>query len=178
MIASASIVAEDDKLARVRNALAAKSDGVLENLAAEHGVSYRAVLDCLGGEGVALVDATAFDAVWADMTSWGRIMFIVHTADGVFETAGSLPPGTHGHGYFNIHGDSPIGGHLKIDRCAAIYFIDRPFFGKRSCSVQFLNGDGAAMFKVFVGRDDQRQLQPEQLAKFVALRDQHRTGSH
>lgn len=170
MNAAVTTIAPNDKFVRVREALAAKSDGVLESIASEHGVTYREVLDCLDGDGVASTGSASFDDVWANMTSWGKIMLIVHTKDGVFETAGTLPPGTHGHGYYNIHGDSPIGGHLMIDRCAAIYFIDRPFFGKRSCSVQFLNIDGAAMFKVFVGRDESRQLKPDQLTKFEALR--------
>jgi putative heme utilization carrier protein HutX len=100
----------------------------------------------------------------------GSGVFIVHTADGVFETACTIPPGSHGRGYFNIHGDSPLGGHLKIDRCAAIYFIDRPFFKRRSCSVQFVNGDGQAMFKVFVARDEAKNLKPDQLARFEKLR--------
>lgn len=159
-----------DVMATVREAIAAKPDGVLESIAADHKVSYRAVLDCLAGDAAVAVPPSAFDALWDDMTGWGTIMFIVHTADGVFETAGTLPPGSHGRGYFNIHGDSPIGGHLKIERCASIYFVDRPFFGRRSCSVQFLNGDGEAMFKVFVGRDEQRELKAEQVARFEALR--------
>lgn len=159
-----------DALAAVREAIAAKPDGVLETIAADHKVAYRAVLDCLDGDAAVVVLPSAFDTLWEDMTSWGTIMFIVHTQDGVFETAGALPPGSHGRGYFNIHGDSPIGGHLKIERCAAIYFVDRPFFGRRSCSVQFLNGDGEAMFKVFVGRDEQRDLKADQVAKFEALR--------
>jgi putative heme utilization carrier protein HutX len=169
-LSASTAAAGGDQLAAVRAAIAAKPDGVLEMVAAEHGVAYRAVLDCLDGDGALAAPATTFDAVWEDMTSWGTIMFIVHTADGVFETAGTLPPGSHARGYFNIHGDSPIGGHLKIERCAAIYFVDRPFFGRRSCSVQFLNGDGEAMFKVFVGRDESRELRPDQVAKFEALR--------
>jgi putative heme iron utilization protein len=59
---------------------------------------------------------------------------------------------------------------LKIERCAAIYFIDRPFFKRRSCSIQFINGDGQAMFKIFVSRDANKNLQPEQLARFEKLR--------
>ena len=47
-----------------------------------------------------------------DVTTWGEILFIVHTADIVLECAGTLPPGSFGHGYFNMHGDSPIGGHI------------------------------------------------------------------
>ncbi len=157
-------------LSVVRAALAAKPDGVLESLAEANGVTYRAVLDCLSPEAARAVKPEAFDRVWTELTTWGPVMFIVHTADGVFETKAALPPGTHGRGYFNIHGDSPIGGHLKIERCAAIYFIDRPFFGRRSCSIQFINSDGDAMFKVFVGRDEQRNLKTEQVERFEELR--------
>jgi hypothetical protein len=74
-------------------------------------------------------------------------------------------------GYFNIHGTSPLGGHLRIARCAAIYFVDRPFFGRRSCSLQFINIDGGAMFKVFVRRDEKRELLADQLACFERLRN-------
>lgn len=58
---------------------------------------------------------------------------------------------------------------------AAIYFVDRPFFGRRSCSVQFINVDGEAMFKVFVGRDESRNMRPEQLARFERLREKFAT---
>lgn len=160
-------------LAAVRAALAEKPDGVLESLADSHGVNYRAVLDCLAPEQRLAAPAASFDAIWQDLTAWGPVMFIVHTRNGVFETKAPLPPGTHGRGYFNIHGDSPIGGHLRIERCAAIYFIDRPFFGRRSLSVQFIDRDGDAMFKVFVGRDESRNLLPEQVARFEALRRRH-----
>ncbi len=158
-------------IAAVQAALAEKPDGVLESLAETHGVSYRAVLDCLAPEQRRAAPSAQFDAVWEDLTSWGTVMFIVHTQNGVFETKAPLPPGTHARGYFNIHGASPIGGHLKIDRCAGIYFVDRPFFGRRSCSIQFLDRDGDAMFKVFVGRDEQRQLLPDQIGRFEVLRE-------
>lgn len=154
----------------VRNALSENPDGVLETIAGEHSVTYRTVLDCLPFENAAAAPAEQFDRIWQDLTTWGPVVFIVHTADGVFETACTIPPGSHGRGYFNIHGDSPLGGHLKIDRCAAIYFIDRPFFKRRSCSVQFINGDGQAMFKVFVARDEAKNLKPDQLARFEKLR--------
>lgn len=159
----------------VKAALAEKPDGVLEGLAETHGLSYRAVLDCLAQGQRLAAPAASFDAVWQDITTWGPVMFIVHTRNGVFETKAPLPPGTHGRGYFNIHGDSPIGGHLKIERCTAIYFIDRLFFGRRSLSVQFIDCDGDAMFKVFVGRDESRNLLPGQIARFEALRQRHAT---
>lgn len=41
--------------------------------------------------------------------------------------------------------------------------------GKSSAFVAFLNVDGGVMFKVFVGRDEARQLKADQLAKFREL---------
>jgi heme iron utilization protein len=105
------------------------------------------------------------------------VTFIVHTEDGVFETKAPLPPGSEARGYFNIHGESPLGGHLRIARCAAIYFVDRQFFGRRSCSLQFINIDGGAMFKVFVGRDEKRELLADQLARFERLRNAETTAA-
>jgi len=154
----------------VRAALRDNPDGVLEVIANEHSVPYRGVLDCLPGANAAAAPKESFDRIWEDLTGWGTVVFIVHTADGVFETECTIPPGTHARGYFNIHGDSPLGGHLKIERCAAIYFVDRPFFKRRSCSLQFINGEGQAMFKIFVGRDADKNLKPDQLARFEALR--------
>ncbi|MPR12593.1 heme utilization cystosolic carrier protein HutX [Microvirga tunisiensis] len=158
----------------IRQDLAARPDGILEAVAEERDVPMQAVLDCLGPESAQRVPGTRFEEIWQDLTGWGEITFVVHTRDGVFECRGCVPPGTLGRGYFNIHGDSPIGGHLRLDRCRFVYFIDRPFFGKRSCSVQFVNEDGGVMFKVFVGRNEDRSLKEDQLVRFEALRERHR----
>jgi putative heme utilization carrier protein HutX len=96
----------------------------------------------------------------------------VHTPDIVLECAGTIPPGSFARGYFNLHGDSPIGGHIKADHCAHIVFVSRPFMGRPSRSLQFFNAAGEAMFKVFVRRDKERNLLPEQVGRFDALRAQ------
>jgi heme iron utilization protein len=158
----------------IRQDLAARLDGILESVAEERDVPMQAVLDCLGPESAQRVPGTRFEEIWQDLTGWGEITFVVHTRDGVFECKGSVPPGTLGRDYFNIHGDSPIGGHLRLDRCRFVYFVDRPFFGKRSCSVQFVNEDGGVMFKVFVGRNEDRSLKEDQIVRFEALRERHR----
>lgn len=166
------MAASDAALApRLRQALAAAPGAVLEEIARGEGATYREVLDALDAAEAVTAPASAFDRLWADLATWtGDITFLVHSSDGVFETRGTIPPGSHGRGFFNIHGDSPIGGHIRADRCSAIYFVDRPLFGRRSCSVQFVNRDGGAMFKIFVGRDAQRALDPGQVARFEALR--------
>jgi putative heme utilization carrier protein HutX len=139
--------------------------------ARRHAVPLRVVLDLLPEGAARSAPGARFADIWADLVDWGPVTFIVHTEDGVFETKAPPPPGGEARGYFNIHGESPLGGHLRIARCAAIHFIDRPFFGRRSCSLQFINIDGAAMFKVFVGRDEKRELLADQLVRFEQLRN-------
>jgi heme iron utilization protein len=161
---------QDERLARAREKLDAKPDGVIEAVAAEAGLPTQAVLELTPKKERIFVAPDAFEAVWKELSSWGEVLFIVHTKDIVCEVVGQLPVGTFGHGYYNIHGDSPIGGHIRAGNCQAIYLVDRPFHGRRSCSVQFFNAAGEAMFKVFVRRDKARELLPDQLARFEDLK--------
>lgn len=156
-------------------ALAAKPDGVLESVAADHNVPMEAVLRRLPAEQAVFARGDGFVAVWQALVGFGDVVFIVHTLDGVFETRATLPEGSLARGYFNVHGAGPLSGHLRADRCKAICFVDRPFFGRRSCSVQFINADGGVMFKVFVARDAERNLLPEQTARFEALRQTYKS---
>jgi heme iron utilization protein len=161
---------ETDKMTRVRRMLAAKPDGVIEAIAREVGVSTLSVLEEAPAEQRVAIAPEHFEALWQKLAEWGSVLFIVHTPDIVLECEGSLPVGSFGHGYYNIHGDSPIGGHIKAGNCNAIYLVDRLFHGRRSCSVQFFNGAGEAMFKVFVRRDAARELLADQVARFEALK--------
>lgn len=161
----------DERHERALAALAEKPDGVVEALAAKAEVTPAEILAILPQGAAITASKDAFADIWSQMTKWGEVLFIVHTDDIVLEAEGSLPEGSEGHGWFNIHGDSPIGGHIRKDNCASIFFVDRQFHGRRSCSVWFMNEKGSAMFKVFVRRDEQRELIGEQLAKFEVLRD-------
>jgi heme iron utilization protein len=158
-------------LEAIRAALKEQPDGVLDDVAHRHAVPLRVVLDLPLGPAARSASGARFADIWGDLVDWGPVTFIVHTEDGVFETKAPLPPGSEARGYFNIHGESPLGGHLRIARFAGIYFVDRPFFGRRSCSLQFINIDGGAMFKVFVGQDEKRELLADQLARFERLRN-------
>ena len=156
---------------RARAALAEKPDGVVEAIAATAGVTPADVLAVLPHGAAVSAPAERFIDIWNELRSWGEVLMIVQTPDIVFEVPGHLPEGTEGHGWFNIHGDSPIGGHIKKDNCATITFVDRAFHGRRSLSVWFMNAGGSAMFKLFVRRDENKELLANQLSKFEALRD-------
>ena len=151
-------------------ALAEKPDGVIEQIAAKAEVTPAEVLSVLPEGAAVVVPAQQWERIWTDLSSWGEILMIVHTEDIVLEVEGRLPEGSEGHGWFNIHGDSPIGGHIRKERCVSIAFVDRGFHGRRSCSVWFMNADGKAMFKVFVRRDKERNLLDEQVKRFETLR--------
>jgi putative heme utilization carrier protein HutX len=162
-----------DRRARAVAALAAKPDGIVEAIAGEANVTPAEILEILTDGSAIVAGKDHFLDIWNEMTTWGIVLFLVHTEDVVAEIDGSLPMGSEGHGWFNIHGDSPIGGHIKKDNCASIAFVDRAFHGRRSCSIWFMNAKGSAMFKVFVKRDEARELLGEQLQKFEALRDRY-----
>jgi heme iron utilization protein len=173
----ATMPLSEDHRRLVKDALIAKPDGVVEQIAKDCGVPSQVVLEALPKEQRIFVSANEFEPLWSALTGWGEVLFIVHTADIVLECNGSLPIGSFGHGYFNIHGDSPIGGHIRAANCRAIYIVDRPFHGRRSCSVQFYNAEGEAMFKVFVRRDKARELLAGQLAQFEQLKVMFADGS-
>lgn len=157
------------RLPALADKLASNPDGILEQIAKEHEISTFDVVVNLPSDHHTTVGAEHFDFIMEVLTKWGEILFIVHTNDIVLECKGAIPPGSHARGYFNIHGESPIGGHIKAEHCKAISFIDRPFMGRVSKSIQFFNQNGEAMFKVFVRRDEKRELIAEQVALFDEL---------
>jgi putative heme utilization carrier protein HutX len=162
-----------DRRERAIAALAEKPDGIVEAIASTADVSPAEILEILPKGAAVIAPKESFGDIWNELTTWGVVLFLVHTDDVVAEIDGTLPAGSEGHGWFNIHGDSPIGGHIKKDNCASVTFVDRAFHGRRSCSIWFMNAKGSAMFKVFVKRDAARELIPEQLQKFEALRDSY-----
>lgn len=155
----------------LRSYLAENPGAVIEDVARDHGVSPRAVIEALPLDMVKLREGSAFAVAMQDIAHWGEVTLIVHTADGIFEFTGSLPGGEIGRGYFNLMQPKGLHGHLRHERCAAIAFVERPFMGKSSAFMAFLNVDGGVMFKVFVGRDEARALRQDQLERFRALAD-------
>jgi putative heme utilization carrier protein HutX len=156
-------------LDRVRQELVAKPDGVLEAVASAHGLTLQRVVECLPTERWKRISGEHFIDVMQDIAGWGDITFIVHSKDAIVEFEGPLPGGTSGHGFYNLKGGRGLSGHLRATNCRAIVFLRRPFMGMETLSVQFFNTDGEAIFKIFVGRDENRQLKADQVARFAQL---------
>lgn len=149
--------------------LAQNPGAVIEDVARERNVSPRTVIEALPSDMVRICGGDAFAEAMQDIAQWGEVTLIVHTDDAIFEFTGTIPTGEIGRGYFNLMQPKGLHGHLRHERCAAIAFVERPFMGKSSAFVSFLNVDGGVMFKVFVGRDETRALRQDQLERFRAL---------
>lgn len=160
----------DDVFLPLAQRMAENADGVLEDIARTYCVSTLDVVHALPEANCKIVTGDHLEAILDAVADWGPILFIVHTPDLVLECEGPLPRGSYGRGYFNLHGDSPIGGHIRASRCREIAFVSRPFMGRESRSIQFFNFDGDAMFKIFVRRNENRDLDAEQVARFDALK--------
>ncbi|MCG6204631.1 heme utilization cystosolic carrier protein HutX [Rhodopseudomonas sp. HC1] len=152
--------------------LAENPGAVIEDVARQWGVSPREVIEALPAGMARLGPGEGFVPAMAELATWGEVTLIVHSDDAIFEFTGEVPRGEIGRGYFNLMQPKGLHGHLKHDNCGAVAFVERPFMGKSSAFVAFLNQSGGVMFKVFVGRDEKRELRADQMARFRVLADQ------
>jgi heme iron utilization protein len=165
-----STEAVGERLQALRESLEKNPRSVLEDVAVENSISTREAIECLPPQYWTAVDGSSFEAIMSDLTAWGEVTLLVHTADAILECKGKIPSGRFVRGFYNLEG-GVIGGHIRAGNCAAIYFIRRPFMKLDSCAVWFINCNGEPMFKVFVGRNPDRSLKVEQVAGFLALRE-------
>lgn len=112
-----------------------------------------------------------FDAVWQELTTWEGATFIMQHLGTVLEIKGTIPPGSYGHGYFNLASEGGIGGHVKIDDLETMCFLALPFMGLESLSVQFFNTAGDVKFSIYAGRNEKREIIPAVRESFNRMRD-------
>ena len=156
--------------ASIAERITEKKPLMLGMLAAEYSVSELDAAKALPESMRRFAPKDAFDQVWAELVTWEKATFIMQHAGTVLEVKGTIPPGTYGHGYFNLQGETGVGGHLKVDDLASICFLSMPFMGLESHSVQFFNTEGAIKFSIYAGRDG-RVLIPSVCESFFRLRE-------
>lgn len=147
--------------------LKTEPDGTLEAIASQYNTTLLEVVKNLPSH--TLVAGDKFDTVWDTVAEWGKVTTLVHTADVILEFTGELPSGFHRHGYFNLRGKRGMTGHIKAENCTHIALVERKFMAMDTASILFFNAAGSAMFKIFLGRDDHRQLLSEQVDAFRTL---------
>ncbi len=147
--------------------LKTEPDGTLEAIAGQYNTTLLEVVKNLPSH--TLVAGNKFDIVWDTVCEWGKVTTLVHSADVILEFTGELPSGFHRHGYFNLRGKKGMTGHIKAENCTHIALVERKFMAMDTASILFFNAAGNAMFKIFLGRDDHRQLLAEQVDAFRTL---------
>ncbi|HDL5698913.1 TPA: heme utilization cystosolic carrier protein HutX [Mannheimia haemolytica] len=140
----------------LRNELAENPGQILEMLAAKYQCTMEEVMLNLPPEMLKVTEGERFAEVLQEIHEWDdAITLISHTEDTIIEFVGKLPSGSISRGFYNFEHKEGGGlqGHLRYENCAKIYLLDRPFMGKRTVSLIFINKKGNAMFKIFVGRE-------------------------
>lgn len=122
-------------------------------------------------EGMAtIIDGKEAESVLGELSDWGPVTTIVHSFGSIFEVKASLPKGKNARGYYNLMGrEGQLHGHLKLDLIGHIALVSKPVNGRDSHYFGFFTHQGDSVFKVYLGRDAQRQLLPDQVTRFKAL---------
>ncbi|MFV0293270.1 MAG: heme utilization cystosolic carrier protein HutX [Paracoccus sp. (in: a-proteobacteria)] len=149
-------------------ALTANPTAALEDIARNAGVTTLAVLEALPEGEVTHLPGNLMPEILDEIAGWGEITFIVNTGPVILEAKAPLGGGTLAEGMYNLKG-KPISGHLNAAACTRVAFVRRKLFSMETRSVQFYDGNGGCMFKVYLGRDENCALIPSQLTAFDAL---------
>lgn len=164
-----------EQQAMLRQSLEKNPGQVLEMLAAQNQCSFEDVIRCLPEENVRQTEGSRIVEILQAIAAWDEsVTFIAHTPDAIVEVSGKLPNGKVGRGFYNFdhpETDGGVHGHIYYENCASIYLLERPFMGKATCSLNFINRNGGAMFKIFVGRDEAGELKQHQIEAMRKLFD-------
>ncbi|MCE2573316.1 heme utilization cystosolic carrier protein HutX [Motilimonas eburnea] len=140
-------------------------------MAEQLNISEGEVVLALPSEMVTAIKGEAAEAILQTLSEWGPVTTIVHNQGSIFEVKARFPKGKTAHGYYNLMGrDGELHGHLKLTEVAYIALVSKPFNGKESHFIGFFSASGQGIFKVYLGRDNKRQLIPEQVEKFQHLK--------
>ena len=161
---------DESKLA-IRSMLNDRPDLMAGQIAAELAVTELEVVSQLPQEQFALLSLSEKDSLLAELPTWGPMTTIISVSGSIFEFKGAFPKGKYAHGYYNLitKGDGRH-GDLKLDDISAIALLSRPFRGQESHAINFFGAKGEVVFKIYLGRDKQRVLIPEQVSRFKALK--------
>jgi len=131
------------------------------------------VIQALPEQEVNMLPAEQAQRLLSDIANWGKVTCIIEVSGFVFEVKAPFPKGRNAYGYYNLSHDSVgLQGHLKLENVSAIALLTRKVQGKLSYYVQFFDHDGNSVFKIYLGRDKDGQVIPEQITRFHALSTQ------
>ncbi|EGQ9064240.1 HuvX protein [Vibrio parahaemolyticus] len=134
------------------------------------GVTEFDVVAALPQEIVAIAPGEQAQTILESLVGFGPVTTIVHSLGSIFEVKAPFPKGKVARGYYNLMGrEGELHGHLKLDNVKNIALVSKPFMGRESHYFGFFSECGSNIFKVYLGRDEKRELIAEQVTAFRAM---------
>ncbi|EGQ7794730.1 heme utilization cystosolic carrier protein HutX [Vibrio parahaemolyticus] len=134
------------------------------------GVTEFDVVATLPQEMVAIAPGEQVQTILESLVGFGPVTTIVHSFGSIFEVKAPFPKGKVARGYYNLMGrEGELHGHLKLDNVKNIALVSKPFMGRESHYFGFFSECGGNIFKVYLGRDEKRELIAEQVTAFRAM---------
>ncbi|EHR0757954.1 heme utilization cystosolic carrier protein HutX [Vibrio parahaemolyticus] len=134
------------------------------------GVTEFDVVATLPQEMVAIAPGEQVQTILESLVGFGPVTTIVHSFGSIFEVKAPFPKGKVARGYYNLMGrEGELHGHLKLDNVKNIALVSKPFIGRESHYFGFFSECGSNIFKVYLGRDEKRELIAEQVTAFRAM---------
>ncbi|EMN7238265.1 heme utilization cystosolic carrier protein HutX [Vibrio parahaemolyticus] len=128
------------------------------------------VVAALPQEMVAIAPGEQAQTILESLVGFGPVTTIVHSFGSIFEVKAPFPKGKVARGYYNLMGrEGELHGHLKLDNVKNIALVSKPFMGRESHYFGFFSECGSNIFKVYLGRDEKRELIAEQVTEFRAM---------
>lgn len=135
------------------------------------GASELEIVRALPNEMAVIVEGGLAQSILESLVDFGPVTTIVHAFGSIFEVKAPFPKGKAARGYYNLMGKSgELHGHLKLDNVAAIALVSKPFMGRESHYFGFFSTSGENIFKIYLGRDEKRELFPEQVSRFNKMK--------
>ncbi|MFC6277115.1 heme utilization cystosolic carrier protein HutX [Psittacicella hinzii] len=137
------------------------------------------IIQALPAEFVTMLPANQVMSLLEELPTWGNVTTIVEKAGSLWEIKAPFPAGTFARGYYNLNmgptanPELQLQGHLLTETFTSVVLVSKPFRGKESYALAFILANGEVAFKVYLGRDEQRNLLPEQVARFKELVQQN-----
>ncbi|UTT86295.1 heme utilization cystosolic carrier protein HutX [Vibrio pelagius] len=120
-----------------------------------------------------MLDGSRAQEILEGLVGWGPVTTIVHSFGSIFEVKAPFPKGKVARGYYNLMGkEGELHGHLKLDNVKHVALVSKPFMGRESHYFGFFSETGENIFKIYLGRDEKRELIVDQVERFNALKAQ------
>lgn len=123
----------------------------------------------------AILPGDQAQTILEQLVGFGPVTTIVHSFGSIFEVKAPFPKGKVARGYYNLMGrEGELHGHLKLDNVKNIALVSKPFMGRESHYFGFFCQDGNNIFKIYLGRNEKRELIAEQVEQFKQWQQEFR----